>query len=473
MITNAREYQITKAQCTKLATALQSMGARGASDSLLMADIERQAIESEVALLTKQLTDYDDLYEGRRTHLEVQGLKQLPSVLIKARIASRMTQKELAVRLGVHMQQVQRYEATSYRAASFERMLEVAQMLGVKIRQDVVLAEPLVRKATNALKEWGLSRDFLVSRGIVTGSAESDEAIDSIASFDKLQHIFGWSSADLEAQAQLNVSPTAMGQPHFKLPSGRKQDYLRAYTAYAFRIACGAAKCARDLPVCRIPTKWQEAREQLLRFGPLTLKTVIDWAWSLGIVVVPLRDRAAFSGAFWRVDGRNVVILKQRTASVDRAMHDALHEVFHASQEAELRARSVIDAADTMVITSDPEEEEANMFASNVLLGGRANELAIEVAELARNQGPLLKSATSKVALRHGVSEGALANHLAWILQQQEPPVDWWGVAHNLQHAEDRPLDYANSVAFARLMPPGAPDIDAELLFNALRLEAA
>ncbi|MBN8490325.1 MAG: ImmA/IrrE family metallo-endopeptidase [Burkholderiales bacterium] len=471
MITNAREYQITKAQCARLVEALNSPAQASAVAPSPLSELERQALKSEVDLLSDHIRDYENLYEGRLAHLEVEGLGSLPSVLIKARIASRMTQKELAERLGVHMQQVQRYEASGYRAVSFERMLEIAQLLGVKIKQDVVLAEPLVRRATTALEGWGLTRDFLVSRGIVSGSAAGEGVIDSVASFNRLQHIFGWSTKELESQPPLRVSAESMGRPLFKLPGGRRQDFVQAYSAYAFRVASGAAKCAADLPTAAVPTDAEDARRQILELGPITLQTVIDWAWSLGIAVLPLRDRAGFHGAFWRIEGRNVIVLKQQTSSLDRLMHDTLHEVFHASQEPELASRSVIDTSDLTTSSKDPEEQEANMFASNVLLAGRANELAEEVAREAGNHGPALKRATSIVARRHGVSAGALANHLAWVLQQQAQPFDWWGTAQNLQTLQDGVLEYARDIAFVRLVPPRGSDIDAELLFTALRSE--
>jgi transcriptional regulator with XRE-family HTH domain len=470
MITNAREYQITKAQRARLGEALEALHGDADKEAGFAIELERSALQSEINVLSDQIKAYEDLYEGRLAQLEVSGLESLPLVLIKARIASRMSQKDLAERLGIHMQQVQRYEASQYRAVSFERMLEIAQLLGVKIQQDVVLAEPLVRKATTALETWGLGRDFLLSRGLVAGSVEDDSPLDAISSLERLRHVFGWSTDELERATQLQISAEAMGRPHFKLPGGRKQEYVQAYSAYAFRIACGAAKCAEGLPIRQVPLDQEEARNQLAKLGPLSLKSIIDWAWGMGIVIVPLRDRAGFNGAFWRIRGRNIIVLKQQTSSVERVMHDALHEIYHAAQEPHLATRSVIDATDMTSVVTDPEEQEANMFASNVLLNGQANNLAKEVAHIAHFNAPALKAATSKVARQHGVLVGALANHLAWVLQQQATPFNWWGTAQNLQESREDVLGYVSDVAFSRLSPPQESDFDAELLFNALRM---
>lgn len=62
--------------------------------------------------------------------LDVTSIERLPQNLIRARIASGLTQRELAARLGVKEQQIQRYEATNYASASLARVLEVARILG-------------------------------------------------------------------------------------------------------------------------------------------------------------------------------------------------------------------------------------------------------------------------------------------------------------------------------------------------------
>jgi DNA-binding XRE family transcriptional regulator len=57
-------------------------------------------------------------------------LADLGALLVQARIARGWTQRELAERLGLHMQKIQQYEATSYEGASAARLLEVARALG-------------------------------------------------------------------------------------------------------------------------------------------------------------------------------------------------------------------------------------------------------------------------------------------------------------------------------------------------------
>jgi transcriptional regulator with XRE-family HTH domain len=73
---------------------------------------------------------------------EVRSLRDLPIVLIEGRIAARLTQRDLAKRLGLPEQQIQRYEATLYAGVSLERLQQVADTLGLEIEERVTYAVP-------------------------------------------------------------------------------------------------------------------------------------------------------------------------------------------------------------------------------------------------------------------------------------------------------------------------------------------
>ena len=59
--------------------------------------------------------------------------------MIKARIALGMTQKDLAEKLGMKEQQIQRYEANQYSSAGFQRLAEIATALDVKLNDSSLL----------------------------------------------------------------------------------------------------------------------------------------------------------------------------------------------------------------------------------------------------------------------------------------------------------------------------------------------
>jgi transcriptional regulator with XRE-family HTH domain len=62
--------------------------------------------------------------------------------LIEARIAWHVTQKELADRLELAEQQIQRWEATNYAGVGVERMQEVADALGARITEKISFGSP-------------------------------------------------------------------------------------------------------------------------------------------------------------------------------------------------------------------------------------------------------------------------------------------------------------------------------------------
>ncbi len=78
---------------------------------------------------------------GCRTLIEATGIGQLSTALIRARIASGLTQHQLAERVGLQEQAVQRYEANDYSGVSFSRLLEIADALELTIHYDVRLSQ--------------------------------------------------------------------------------------------------------------------------------------------------------------------------------------------------------------------------------------------------------------------------------------------------------------------------------------------
>jgi DNA-binding XRE family transcriptional regulator len=100
-------------------------------------EAQRSALESQLDDLREELTEYEALtIQGNDEPLvfELNSLEALPLALIKARIATKLSQKDLAERLGLKEQQIQRYEATEYASANLARVIEVSQVLGMKLQ---------------------------------------------------------------------------------------------------------------------------------------------------------------------------------------------------------------------------------------------------------------------------------------------------------------------------------------------------
>lgn len=147
MIANERQYRITKAELRKFEQAIDAHKdyVPGKNVDPRMKEIMADAMRSQADTLRSELRRYEDLREGRVSQREIDGLRELPTALIEARIAAGLTQRALAERLSVKEQQVQRWEATLYAGVGLERLQQVADALGVRLRETVSYAVPAQR----------------------------------------------------------------------------------------------------------------------------------------------------------------------------------------------------------------------------------------------------------------------------------------------------------------------------------------
>src|SRR5262249_43988134 len=140
MIKNERQYRITKGQVEKFRDALDRLRqdpSRQTHSILLKA--QREALRSQLNDLLAEVAEYEALQKGKQSVLRLDSFDELPSALIRARIAKGLSQKQLAEKLGLKEQQIQRYEASDYSTASFARIRQVIDALNVKISEELVL----------------------------------------------------------------------------------------------------------------------------------------------------------------------------------------------------------------------------------------------------------------------------------------------------------------------------------------------
>jgi DNA-binding XRE family transcriptional regulator len=129
MISNLREYRISKAQAKRFQDALEQFDLHPPKGDLILVRAQRDSLFSQLEDLLGEVQAFEALQNSNELGLDLESLEALPTRLIEARVAAGLTQKALADQLGVSPQQVQRDEATGYRNANFSRMLEVARVL--------------------------------------------------------------------------------------------------------------------------------------------------------------------------------------------------------------------------------------------------------------------------------------------------------------------------------------------------------
>ncbi len=132
MISNERQYRITRTQAARFSQTLRDIRegrgeVRGSHPLIVKA--QEQALSSQLADLQMELREYESLKSGKFRMDRLAAVDELPTVLIEARISQGLSQKDLAERVGLKEQQIQRYEATDYASASLFRIKEVASAL--------------------------------------------------------------------------------------------------------------------------------------------------------------------------------------------------------------------------------------------------------------------------------------------------------------------------------------------------------
>lgn len=132
MIKNERQYRIATAQVARFEEALRAFLTESHSDRKThprLIKAQRDALQSQLESLRLELIEYEELESGNLPPPDLEYISVIPRDLIRARIAAGLSQRELAERLGMPEQQIQRYEAKEYESVSLARISEIAKVL--------------------------------------------------------------------------------------------------------------------------------------------------------------------------------------------------------------------------------------------------------------------------------------------------------------------------------------------------------
>lgn len=145
MIRNERQYKITKSQINKFKESLKEYDRQEPKAHPMLVKAQKDAMKSELSMLAGQVKEYEKLRSGNYRVLKDSSFDDLPIELIRARIALGYTQKQLGSLVGLKEQQIQRYEETEYASASFSRLKEIIDALGLDVKEKILLPEEAVK----------------------------------------------------------------------------------------------------------------------------------------------------------------------------------------------------------------------------------------------------------------------------------------------------------------------------------------
>lgn len=120
--------------------------------------LHRDSYESQVDELKSEIAEYERLINcdnSQPIQIKVESLNKLPDALIKGRLAAKISQQELAQRLGIDEQRVKQYEDTDYQCASFVEILEVSTVLGIEFETAVIRVDfEEIEAVKQSVEKW-------------------------------------------------------------------------------------------------------------------------------------------------------------------------------------------------------------------------------------------------------------------------------------------------------------------------------
>lgn len=130
MIQNERQLKITRHWVKQFTASLKEVIKNDAPDiDPLIIQAEANGIRSQLNTFRKEIRQYNRLKIRRNT--PIKSMYEIGEALIKARIMSNLTQKELADKLNMKEQQIQRYEDNIYNNAALHTIFDIARELNV------------------------------------------------------------------------------------------------------------------------------------------------------------------------------------------------------------------------------------------------------------------------------------------------------------------------------------------------------
>lgn len=363
MITNERQYRITHNQIEKLKKTIDTFDIKAVTErakSKILAKAELEALRSEYENLSVQLHEYESLKSGTIEKLKASSLKELPRILIRARIAKGLSQRQLADAIGLKEQQIQRYEAEEYASANLHRLVEVAHALGLNISEvaefETMSKGPLfIDKDDLAWDRFPIKEMY--RRNWLEGFSGSLE--EAVANDEELVKEFVKGSLDKPVQAFARQRVRAWG----------KVDW---YALLAWQ--CRIIALARD---CKLENRYKQktiTKEWLIKLSHLSRvndweKKVIEYLRDSGIRLViesHLPNTYLDGAAFLLPDGSPVIGMTLRYDRIDNFWFVLFHELIHIMKH--LHKEDIESIFDDLDVEAGDIEQEADKQAGEILV---------------------------------------------------------------------------------------------------------
>lgn len=316
----------------------------------------RRSLTTERRELLELLKAYEEAKQGRFESMRERAASDPGALLVVARITKAWSQKDLARKLGLKEQAIQRYEAERYRSISLTGLMRVARTLGVRLTID----------PNNTTANWApqygemapAEAHKLLKHARQEGWLDSDPTSDENGISQLVRYVaehVGDHGTPSLLRTGLNVEDHSAD---WLLLSWKAQVTRRAKVLIA-----------REKPRYRpLYIGWLKELVRLSQYsdGPVQALSLLK---EHGILVLVERGITGMKvdGAAFLVDDTPVIGLTLLRDALDNFWFTLLHEVAHVI----LHYRTGLSSGffdDIEMPGVDEFEEEANRFAENMLI---------------------------------------------------------------------------------------------------------
>lgn len=316
----------------------------------------RRSLVAERQELVDSVEAYRKAIGGDVSDLKARAGNDLGALLVAARVAKGWKQKELARRLFLPEQQVQRYEAERYRSISLSGLQRVARTLGIRLTAhiDQPLQKPWLPSYEMSSNELQKVLKHAREHGWLDKADQSDDNGISQLRRTVAEHVGEYGTPSL-LRTGLNVNDLS------------KDWFLLAWKAQVTRTAL--RQIQRKKPKYRpLNMSWLSELVKLSTFddGPLRAKEMLGEQGIL-LVIEPQIAGMRVDGAAFLIDEHPVIGLTLRLDTLDNFWFTLMHEMGHVILHYRTGlASGFFDDFENLEI--DEMEEEANRFAQDILI---------------------------------------------------------------------------------------------------------
>lgn len=138
MIKNVRQYEYTKKKVREFEEGLKTIRKRYSSDKNKVALLSQGYVE-HIAQLKAEMEEYERMRRSPLPKmLRIHNLGEISHHLVRLRIARRITQAELASRLGCKQADISRIEREEYQGYTISQLKKIATSLGAELQLNLI-----------------------------------------------------------------------------------------------------------------------------------------------------------------------------------------------------------------------------------------------------------------------------------------------------------------------------------------------